>query len=121
VFWFYARTGRVCPTFDFFFKQWLITITDEPLVADETLNVLRALLHSIPVFWGTGELSQVVKLYVDHCVPSSSMHSMAMSGLMKTIAKLAPAKVLLQTLCDIWPSVRTSPQGVCCLTIWNFT
>ena len=84
VFWFYARTGRVCPIL-IFFEKWLITITDEPLVADETLNVLRALLHSIPVFWG----AFVVKLYVDHCAPSSSMYSVAMSGLMKTNAKLA--------------------------------
>jgi U3 small nucleolar RNA-associated protein 10 len=76
------------------------------------LLVFRALLNVIPTFWSTSELSQVVELYVDNCSSSPNIRFTSMTTLMKAIAKQAPAKVLLPTLCEIWPSVASASRGV---------
>ncbi|GLB44223.1 putative U3 small nucleolar RNA-associated protein 10 [Lyophyllum shimeji] len=78
---------------------------------EDTYGVLLGLLTSIPTFWGRGELTQAVTVYVDHYASTSSSPPSVMLSLMKAIAKRAPADVLLPALIDMWPSVKVSPQA----------
>lgn len=84
--------------------------TDQKLV-DDALGVLQGMLRSIPTFWGTGELTAVIKLYVEHHSPANAKLA-PMASLIKTVAKKVPAKTLAPTLCEIWPSIKASPRHV---------
>ena len=88
-------------------------LTPLSVIVDDTLGVLHGLLTSIPTFWGVGEITQVVKLYLDHYASMSSTPSSAMPTLMKAIAKRAPTKVLVPAVYEMWPSLKTSLQMVC--------
>ncbi|TFK95259.1 NUC211 domain-containing protein [Pterulicium gracile] len=61
-------------------------------------------------FWGTAELTQVIKL----CLDASSLPSgkvQATATLVKSLTKQPAAKVLLPTLAEIWPSVEDAARA----------
>ncbi|KAF8889071.1 hypothetical protein BD779DRAFT_1714897 [Infundibulicybe gibba] len=99
-----SRLGpRVIPHFRVIVQEAVTVIRDGngPAVGD-SFNVLHGLLTSIPAFWGTGEIAQVVTLYVDHSSPAPSP---AMSTLIKKLVKYAPNKTLLSTVIGLWPEL----------------
>ncbi|KII90106.1 hypothetical protein PLICRDRAFT_686024 [Plicaturopsis crispa FD-325 SS-3] len=76
----------------------------EHTLVEDALAVLQNLLASIPTFWGTVEITQLVKLLIE--IPQAwNTHSSAMAALMKATAKKAPTKVLLPAMYEMWPSV----------------
>lgn len=79
--------------------------------AGDAQSILLGLLSAIPSFWGTAELEQVITLYLDHSATASAP-SAPMSSLMKSVAKRAPAKVILPTMTGLWPSLKISQQTV---------
>lgn len=85
---------------------------DSPTAVGDAQSILLGLLSSIPSFWGTAELEQVVFLYLDHCATMTGLPSALMSSLMKSVAKRAPSKVLLPAMVKLWPSLKTSGQTV---------
>ena len=76
-------------------------------VASYATRIIQALLSSIPNFWGSSEFLQVITLYLDTCVSSRKPRTSAQLSLIKVVAKKAPSKLLLGTLCDLWPSLRS--------------
>lgn len=83
-----------------------------PTAVGDSHSILLGLLSSIPSFWGTAELKQVVILYLDHCETMAGSPSGLMSNLMKSVAKRAPAKALLPAMIELWSSLKTSRQMV---------
>ena len=78
---------------------------------DGAVGVLQALLRSIPTFWGTGELTAVIKLYLEYHSPNNAELA-SMGSLIKTAAKKVPAKTLVPTLCELWPVIGAYPRHV---------
>lgn len=74
--------------------------------------ILDGLLSTIPTFWGSGEVTQVALLYIDQSSSDSKPMGAALTSLAKSLAKRAPAKVLLPTLLDMWQSLQSSRQMV---------
>lgn len=72
-----------------------------------TTEVLHGLLTSIPSFWGSGELTQVIKLYI---FTSKGARSASLTSFVKTLTKKAPEKILVPTLTQIWASLLPSPS-----------
>ncbi|KAK0237018.1 armadillo-type protein [Armillaria nabsnona] len=72
-----------------------------------TTEVLHGLLTSIPSFWGSGELTQVIKLYI---FTSKGARNASLTSFVKTLTKKAPEKVLVPTLTQIWASLLPSPS-----------
>ncbi|KAK0200852.1 hypothetical protein DFS33DRAFT_1386800 [Desarmillaria ectypa] len=72
-----------------------------------TTEVLHGLLTSIPSFWGSGELTQVIKLYI---FTSKGARTTSLTSFVKTMTKKTPEKVLLPTLTQIWASLLPSPS-----------
>ncbi|KAJ4466217.1 armadillo-type protein [Lentinula lateritia] len=82
-------------------------------LTEDTVQLLHDLLTAIPTFWSTTELTHVIKLYLNHCRGGSTGKSPAVqvvSNFMRSIAKKAPSKVLVPTLCDIWRSLQIAPN-----------
>ncbi|KAJ3965955.1 hypothetical protein EV361DRAFT_608730 [Lentinula raphanica] len=79
----------------------------EGLIKD-VVQLLHNLLTAIPTFWSTVELTNVIKLYLDISLPPAKPPQ-ELSNFIKAIAKKAPSKVLLPTLCDIWRSLQIAP------------
>lgn len=77
-----------------------------------SLNILQALLHSIPKFWSKNELAQVLDVYLESSSSAARTHVPEMATLMKAVAKKAPAKVLLPLLCETWTSVASADKEV---------
>jgi len=75
---------------------------------DGTLKVIHSLLTSIPTFWGSTELSHVIKLYVDQCAFAANSHTAAMASLAKAISKQAAMKAVIPVMCEMWPSLYLS-------------
>ncbi|KAF7977911.1 hypothetical protein HWV62_2480 [Athelia sp. TMB] len=71
-------------------------------LATDALSVLRGLLVAIPTFWGNAELVQVIKLHIDHTTTAKAQSS-ATTALMKALTKRTPSKVLISSMCQIWP------------------
>jgi len=82
-----------------------------PTIEENALTVLRGMLMSIPTFWGSDELMKVITLCTDH-YSSKNSRPAASTSLLNTIAKRAPAKILLPTLCDMWSSIEVSSRVV---------
>ncbi|KAJ3863958.1 armadillo-type protein [Lentinula novae-zelandiae] len=82
-------------------------------LTEDTVQLLHSLLTAIPTFWSTTELTHVIKLFLDHCGAVSTAKPPAVqvvSNFMRSIAKKAPSKVLVPTLCDIWRSLQIAPN-----------
>ncbi|KAG6909155.1 hypothetical protein DXG01_001782 [Tephrocybe rancida] len=68
-----------------------LALTYEPsVITEDAYSVLHGLLISIPTFWGPGEITQIIMLYVEHCTSTSNSPSQTMLSLMKALAKRAP-------------------------------
>lgn len=78
---------------------------------DDALGVLQGLLRSIPIFWGTSELTAVIKLHLEYHSPDNTKLA-SMGSLIKTAAKKVPAKTLVPTLCELWPTIGAYPRHV---------
>jgi len=81
-------------------------------VVKDAQSILLGLLSSIPSFWSSAEVVQVITLSLDHCVSTSGSPSSLMSDLMKSVAKRAPTKVLIHAMIELWPSLGSSQQMV---------
>ncbi|TFK37695.1 hypothetical protein BDQ12DRAFT_685121 [Crucibulum laeve] len=100
---------RIIPFFREIISQMVVIASSRNnLLLDDTLAVLHGLLSSIPNFWGSGEVKQVVNLYINHYVLSADSPSSSMSALMKAVTKRIPSKVLLHALVELWSSTKTS-------------
>ncbi|KAK0447887.1 uncharacterized protein EV420DRAFT_1647628 [Desarmillaria tabescens] len=72
-----------------------------------TTEVLHGLLSSIPPFWGSGELTQVIKLFI---VTPKGARTAPLTSFVKTMTKKGPEKVLVPTLTQIWASLLPNPS-----------
>ncbi|KAG2130333.1 hypothetical protein DEU56DRAFT_815464 [Suillus clintonianus] len=73
---------------------------------DGAISTLQGLVSTLPAFYGTAELMDIVKLHLEYSVALSG----PMAGLMKAIAKKIPSNTLLPVLCDLWPSLEKSQK-----------
>ncbi|KAL4062956.1 hypothetical protein V8B97DRAFT_2026593 [Scleroderma yunnanense] len=73
--------------------------TKEPALA-----TLQTLLSSLPAFYGTVELTQIVKLYTEYS-STLSIPSNPLTPLVKSIAKRAASGIVLQVLDEFWPKL----------------
>ena len=81
-------------------------------IDEDAHSVLRGLLLSIPTFWGSGEVKQVITLFIDqYSSPNTSAGPLA--SLIKTVPKKVPSKVLVPAMIDMWSFVQTTFQPVC--------
>ncbi|KAK2465147.1 hypothetical protein APHAL10511_002839 [Amanita phalloides] len=81
------------------------------IMSQDAHAVLHGLLASIPAFWGTKEITQVVSTYTKHWA-AAQCHgpSKAMRSLIKSITKRVPSRVLLPSLVENWPLYRDVPE-----------
>ncbi|EMD35136.1 hypothetical protein CERSUDRAFT_107124 [Gelatoporia subvermispora B] len=73
--------------------------SDDEITA-AALSVLQELLSAVPNFWSNKELVQVINLYLDSSFIAKK--TTAVAPLIKSLAKRAPSKSLLNTLSDLW-------------------
>ncbi|KAJ7582775.1 hypothetical protein C8J56DRAFT_230499 [Mycena floridula] len=75
---------------------------------DDASATLSSLLISIPTFWGTTELTQILSLCFELHGSKSTKAESTVGPLMKAVSKRVPSKVLLSTMSDMWPLVQQS-------------
>ncbi|KAI5990429.1 hypothetical protein EDD15DRAFT_2388798 [Pisolithus albus] len=75
---------------------------------ETAVSTLRSLLTTLPAFYGTQELNQVVKLYVDYssCTVTPSNR---LTPLLKALAKRVAPGALMQVLYELWADLRKEP------------
>ena len=78
--------------------------------ATESVAVLQALLASIPNFWSSADLAQIVDLYLDAVVSMPQTHSALVWTLVKSTTKRVPSKTLVPVLCEYWTTSATSNE-----------
>jgi len=78
------------------------------VLSENAISTLQGLLKTIPVFWGNGELSQIIFLYMDQFSFTSNASSLPVQTLTKSLAKKIPPKALLLTLIEIWSPLQSS-------------
>ncbi|KAI6147846.1 hypothetical protein BKA82DRAFT_4145263 [Pisolithus tinctorius] len=71
------------------------------LTGGTALATLQSLLTTLPTFYGTQELSQVVKLYVT-CNSCTATSNNPLTPLIKAIAKRTTPGALMQVLYELW-------------------
>ncbi|KAJ3784963.1 armadillo-type protein [Lentinula aff. detonsa] len=88
-----------------------VTVLREDLegLTNDVVQLLHNLLTAIPTFWSATELTHVIRLYLDFCLPSAKP-PLKLSKFMAAVAKKVPAKVLLPTMCDMWRSLQIVPN-----------
>ncbi len=90
--------------------------TDTAVEGESTFSaavaVLQALLLSIPNFWSGGDIRQIATLYLDSCVSASKSQVAQLSSVIKVITKKVQSKVVLVTLCELWPSAASTEDVV---------
>lgn len=100
---------RIIPFFRAIITQCVVTLHQgNKALAESTLAILQGLLSSIPTFWGSEEVTQIVNFYIEDCFQTSNVLSSATSGLMKSVAKRIPAKILLPTLLELWAPLEAT-------------
>ena len=67
--------------------------------------MLHALLTTIPTFWSSGDFLLVIEIYLNQYEAGNQNE---ISTFIKTLAKRAPAKILLPTMCDLWTRLATN-------------
>jgi U3 small nucleolar RNA-associated protein 10 len=99
----------------------LTSLRTDSSVHNAAAKLLNNTLRFLTAFWGGQELSNVVRLCIEagNDPTEGKLHSSIIS-VARTVAKKVPAKALLPTLADAWPSVEQSPAKVCHLPrFWN--
>jgi U3 small nucleolar RNA-associated protein 10 len=76
------------------------------------VSTLQGLLKTIPAFWGSAELSQIVLLYMDQQSSASKANASGISALAKSLAKKLPPKVLIPALMEMWGPLQGSKNIV---------
>lgn len=71
------------------------------------MSTLQGLLKTIPAFWGSGELSQIVLLNMDIQSFAFSANTSGISTLTKSLAKKIPPKVLIPALLEMWDPLQS--------------
>ncbi|KAJ3515006.1 hypothetical protein NLJ89_g2035 [Agrocybe chaxingu] len=81
---------------------------NDTVLFEDALEILHGLLTTIPTFWGSGDVAEVVFLYMDQFsfVPTSL--SLALSNLTKALTKRTPAKTVVPAVFEIWNRLATS-------------
>ena len=79
---------------------------------ENAISTLQGLLKTIPAFWGNGELSQIIFLYMDQFSFTSNPLALPVQTLTKSLAKKIPPKTLLPTLIEIWSPLQSSGKLV---------
>jgi len=72
-----------------------------------SLHVLQSLLNSIPKFWSSVELTQVIKTFIE----SKPETRARMTSFTKVLTRKAPSKALLSVLCNMWTSLPRHDQN----------
>ncbi|KXN83997.1 U3 small nucleolar RNA-associated protein 10 [Leucoagaricus sp. SymC.cos] len=84
---------RIIPFFKDIVVQSVVILKDaDDDLLEKTTAVLHGLLSSVPAFWGSDAITQMVNLYMDHVKANSGHSRAAMSSLMKAISKKVPTK-----------------------------
>lgn len=89
-----------------FLRRQLLT-TCSALFGD-AVSTLQGLLKTVPAFWGTDELSQIVLLYLDQHSSASNADTSKISTLIKSLAKKIPPKNLIPALLEMWDPLQGS-------------
>ncbi|KDR78387.1 hypothetical protein GALMADRAFT_245550 [Galerina marginata CBS 339.88] len=100
---------RVIPFFRSIVSQSITILRGtETVLFEDAFATLHGLLTTIPTFWGSGEVTQVVFLYMDQASSTSKPLLSALSLMAKSLAKRTPAKVLIPALLEMWPALHSS-------------
>ncbi|EKM52689.1 uncharacterized protein PHACADRAFT_101069 [Phanerochaete carnosa HHB-10118-sp] len=111
---------RTIPYFKEIVKECVGVLRDAELTASsDAVAVLQALLGSIPNFWGSADLTQIVDLCLDSTVSASQSVTALIWTVVKAVAKKIPSKVLVPALCEYWATL--SSKGDVSLTRAFFT
>ncbi|KIY47627.1 hypothetical protein FISHEDRAFT_74431 [Fistulina hepatica ATCC 64428] len=78
-----------------------LVIEPDQDVSREAFTVLHAILVSLPTFWGSVEITLVVRVIID----TGSTQSPEIASLEQAMAKRLPAKALLPALLSLWADV----------------
>jgi U3 small nucleolar RNA-associated protein 10 len=76
------------------------------------VSTLQGLLKTIPAFWGSGEVSQIVSLYMDQQSFASNATASGVSTLTKSLSRKIPPKVLIPALLEMWNPLQGSKNIV---------
>lgn len=79
---------------------------------ENAFAILQGLLVTIPTFWGSSEVTQIIFLYIEQGSTSTKPANSALLTLAKNMAKRTPASVLLPTLLEVWQSLQPSRNMV---------
>ena len=73
--------------------------------------MIRAVFDAVPAFWGTSELGNVFRLYLDALAlgPADEIGSCV-----RRVASRAPSAALLSTYFEIWPSISGAKTEASC-------
>jgi U3 small nucleolar RNA-associated protein 10 len=94
-------------------KECVSVLQDADLTAStDSAAVLQALLMSIPNFWGSSDLTQIIDLYLNSATSAPPSITGPTWTLVKTVTKRIPSKVLVQVVCEYWTGL-TSKGEVC--------
>ncbi|KAF8901036.1 armadillo-type protein [Gymnopilus junonius] len=100
---------RIIPFFRSIISQSITVLRDhDAALFEDAFAILHGLLSTIPTFWGSSEVNQVVFLYIDQTSATSKPLSLSLSSLAKSLAKRTPSKVLIPTLLDMWQQLTQS-------------
>ncbi|KAI0692328.1 hypothetical protein BC835DRAFT_1416622 [Cytidiella melzeri] len=100
---------RIIPYFKEVVKECASVLDEEDSRAHaESIGVLHALLTSIPGFWSSRDFLLIIELYLKQQKSDTQRHQTQLSTFVKTLAKRAPSKVLLPTICDLWPRLAAN-------------
>lgn len=105
---------RIIPYFKDIIKECVGVLGNETSPGHaESIGVLHALLTSIPNFWSSGDFLLIIELYLRQHVSAAQHNQAQLSSFVKALAKRAPSKVLLPTLCDLWSRLAADKVHPC--------
>ncbi|PPR01672.1 hypothetical protein CVT24_001501 [Panaeolus cyanescens] len=100
---------RIIPFFRAIITQCVTLLrSEESGLYGDAFAILHGLLTSIPTFWGSSEIGQIISLRMDQFSHTGNATSTALSSLIKAISKRIPGKVLLPTILDMWSATGSS-------------
>ncbi|CAA7262090.1 unnamed protein product [Cyclocybe aegerita] len=81
---------------------------NDTVLFEDALAILHGLLTTIPTFWGSGDVTEVVFLYMDKFSFVPTPLSLALSNLTKALTKRTPSQTVLPAVFEIWTRLLTS-------------
>ncbi|KIP06398.1 hypothetical protein PHLGIDRAFT_128310 [Phlebiopsis gigantea 11061_1 CR5-6] len=121
-----SLTAKLGPRTIPFFKEVVkecVSVLSTPKMegSSESIAVLQALLTSIPNFWSSADLTQVVDLYLDSVVSMRQTHSALIWTLVKSVTKKVPSKTLIPVFCEYWATLTAQSETVPAKALAYFT